>query len=167
MLPGNGGSFTITVMVLTGVANDTTITNNVDLDYENSAIPMPTVSDSAQTLILNPQLSIVKSGPMYANTGQTITYTIWVNNTGGAMAQNVRIIESYPAELTFIDALPLPNIGNNVWVIGDLANQDSVMITITLMVNDGTAGLTVTNNVLVNYTNENGDYLLEHLAYGI
>ncbi|MCK5310049.1 MAG: DUF11 domain-containing protein, partial [Thermoplasmata archaeon] len=148
-MPGNSSSIMITVMVLPGTANDTWITNIVEMTFENSAMAMPPVQDSAQTYILNPELSIVKFGPATANTGETITYTIWVNNTGGAMAQNVVITETYPGELTFLDAFPLPDIGDNVWLIGDMAAQTSVMITITLQVNDGTSGLTATNDVAV------------------
>ncbi len=151
--PGASGSIQITVRVLTTAPNNQVIFNNVTLAFENTAyMVQPTVQASAQTTVQDPILIIDKIGPATANSGQTITYNILVNNIGSAAAYNVMITELYPGGITFISAVPAPTIGNNIWLIPVLGVAESYAITITVAINTNIPSTTVlTNTATVTY----------------
>jgi len=69
--------------------------------------------------------------------GEPIVYTIEYGNQGGGTAQAVRITDTLPAEMTFVDASILPDITTPslVWNVGTLAPQSvasSIVVTVTL-----------------------------------
>jgi uncharacterized repeat protein (TIGR01451 family) len=67
---------------------------NAPRAYASTAqIPIPTPK---------PDLWILKTGPLTATIGSQITYTIYVGNSGLAVASNVTITDQTPAGLTFV-----------------------------------------------------------------
>jgi len=89
------------------------------------------VSDpaEAEVVIAGEVLFNKTAEPKVVEPGDTITYTIRYQNTGGAL-HDVYIVDHYPNEVYFISATPAPTSGNNVWYIGDLASGESGEIVI-------------------------------------
>ncbi len=77
-------------------------------------------------------VSIIKSGPTFANSGDNITYTITYKNIGTDYATNIIITETYPLEVEYVSADPAPNTGNNQWTIPTLAPGVEGTITVTV-----------------------------------
>jgi uncharacterized repeat protein (TIGR01451 family) len=77
-------------------------------------------------------VSITKSGPTSANSGNDITYTITYKNIGTNYATNVVVTETYPSEVEYVSANPAPDIGDNQWTIGTLATGAEGTITVTV-----------------------------------
>jgi uncharacterized repeat protein (TIGR01451 family) len=69
--------------------------NNATVHYTNGFIKMPEERDGHAVRIVDPLLTILKSGPATANTGQIITYTITVWNNGTSDAQDVWVVDSF------------------------------------------------------------------------
>ncbi len=59
---------------------------------------------TASTVVLAPDLVMAKSGPATVGPGATITYTLQATNAGTAAATGVAILDTLPANATFIDA---------------------------------------------------------------
>lgn len=101
---------------------------------------------------LAPGLTISKSGPATASSGQDITYTITYGNTGTADASNVVIKEPIPAGTTFVSATGGGTFAAGVitWNIGALtAGTTGQTVSFTVHI-DATGG-DITN---ANYTIE-------------
>jgi peptide/nickel transport system substrate-binding protein len=145
--PGASMSLQITVSIY--MAATGTLNNTVILDYENSAATPFQEQASASTTLISPWMVITKSGPVNADPGETITYTITYMNLGTDTAYNVWIAEAYPVGVTFVDANPLPTIGNNIWFIGNIppGGSGSIFINVTVI---ATSGI-LTNFVGVDY----------------
>jgi len=129
------------------------LVNYVELTYEDSGgNPQPTVNDTCVTMIINPLMMITKSGPATASPGDTIAYWLNYTNNGTDWAYNVWINETYPVGVTFISAIPVPSIGDNVWFIGAVAPGASGSIMIAVQVNAGATG-NITNFAQLDYWN--------------
>ena len=95
-------------------------------------------------------LGVTKTGPASAGVGQSITYTIVVNNGGPSPTDNVVVTDPTPANLTFVSnsgacttAFPCS--------LGTIAAGATMTITATYTVNGG-AGSNVTNTASVTTT---------------
>jgi uncharacterized repeat protein (TIGR01451 family) len=152
-----GGSATISITVQADTNSTGTLTNRVDLTYDDAAgQAMPGIFDTADTVITWPVMEVQKSGPANATAGQTIMYTITYQNIGNGFANNVTITETYPAGVTFNSAWPAPDLGtNNVWTLGAIAPGDSGTITITVDISTLAYG-SITNWVQLTYQNMSG-----------
>jgi uncharacterized repeat protein (TIGR01451 family) len=154
LAPGASGSIMITVQILdTPIVNNGDIINNTaNMSFENQIGTSTNISAFALTLIEDPILTVEKFAPAFANTGQYINYMIYINNTGDAPAYNVIVTESYPPDVIFISASPMPTISDNIWIIPFLADGATFIINITVMVNTNVPQLTnLVNLVTVDY----------------
>ncbi len=142
---GASGSITVTVLVNSPLANGTILTNTVTLTATEG-----TVSDSETTTVSSaPVLSITKIDNVDpVSPGNQIVYTINYSNTGTVAATNVVVTESYDANVTFVSAIPAPDVGNNQWNIGGLAAGASGSITVTVLVNSPLVNGTVLTNTV-------------------
>jgi uncharacterized repeat protein (TIGR01451 family) len=96
----------------------------------------------------------------------TITYTLFFNNTGNRISRDVWVNDSLPNGVTFISAIPAPDTINGQdlsWVFLNVAPGVNT-ITVTVTVDAGTAGQTLTNWVFCNHTNQNGNLMPESYA---
>ncbi len=84
---------------------------------------------------ISPELEITKTAPATSYQGDLITYTISIQNLGTDTAYDVWISEIYPFGTSFISAIPIPVVGNNIWYIGNIPPGGSVTITILMAVN--------------------------------
>ncbi len=103
----------------------------------------------------SPIFNLSKSGPAFANTGETITYTINYSNEGDGQAYNVEIQETYPADVTFISSVPAPTSGTDTWDLGTVLPGTHGFINITVQVNIDAIGV-ITNQVQAAYDNSTG-----------
>jgi uncharacterized repeat protein (TIGR01451 family) len=73
----------------------------------------------------NPDLALTKVGPATAVSGQPITYTLTVTNSGAMTATNLLVKDLLPVGATYVSGGIL--VGNEVqWAIGELAGFGSV-----------------------------------------
>ena len=63
--------------------------------------------------------------PDPVSVGQPLAYTIIYTNTGVLTTTNVVITETYDSNVSFALATPPPDVGNNVWHIGDVGAGES------------------------------------------
>lgn len=100
-------------------------------------------------------LSITKTATPSLYSGDTVSYTIDVNNIGTWIAMSWSVTEAYVPWFTFGTSSIAPTSGDNYWFIGDLANWASwsVVITWTLV---GEPMTWYTNMVSVQAENEIG-----------
>ena len=152
------GTFgTIYINVTIGTTASGTVTNQVFLDWMDSIGTPYSDSDTAVTTLINPFVQISKWAPAQAFPGETITYWINYSNTGTDWAYNVEIVETYPADVTFVSAIPAPSAGDNIWSIGSLAPGASGSIQVTVQVNiDALLGVMLNNEVTAHYENAAG-----------
>jgi uncharacterized repeat protein (TIGR01451 family) len=100
----------------------------------------------------SPEITIEKTDsvdPVEAE--QELTYHVWVNNsaTANANATDVVITEMYDANVTFIDASPMPSSGTTIWDIPRVNVSESKHIVIRVHVESVKNGTTLLNTVHV------------------
>lgn len=91
-------------------------------------------ADQATTRVLEPVLTVKKSGPATRFVGQTIRYTIRVANTGDGPARGTVLTDVLPAQAAFVSADNNGSAGNGrvVWNLGDLAPGASRTVGVVL-----------------------------------
>jgi uncharacterized repeat protein (TIGR01451 family) len=145
-VPGSGGtqwalgtlavdtsmSLHVVVRVTDTLPVGTVLTNVVTLD---SAQTTPiSATETTQALSVS-SLEITQVGtPDPVSAGGDLTYFIWYENTGSAPATNVVITVTYDSRVTFAEATPDPDSGNNVWQIGTVGAGESDYIVVEVEV---------------------------------
>lgn len=153
--PGASGSITITVQVDASTPLGTLLVNEVNADYENDLGAPYQSNDSATTLVVGPLMQLTKDGPLTAAPEDIIVYWINFTNLGNDWAYNVVITDAYPANVTFISAIPAPDnpgAGDNEWNVGSLAPAGSGSIQITVQVSPAVEGV-LTNWAFLDHEN--------------
>lgn len=96
-----------------------------------------------------PKLIISKSGsPNPVAADGYLLYIIDYANVGSAVAQEVRITETYDSHVNFISAGPQPDIPPNVWTLATLDPGQGSRIYVTVQVDDSMAPGTLVTNVV-------------------
>ncbi|MEL6892238.1 MAG: isopeptide-forming domain-containing fimbrial protein, partial [Actinomycetota bacterium] len=92
-------------------------------------------------------LRVEKAAPALVTAGETFDYTITVTNDGPSDATDVDVADTAPAGVTFGAVTSTPNVCTSLpCAVGDLADGDSVVITVSATVDaaaaatDGTLG---------------------------
>ncbi|MEG4944454.1 DUF4347 domain-containing protein, partial [Microcoleus sp. F4-D5] len=112
--------------------------------------------ETINTPALSADISVAKTGPVFATPGSTLTYTITSTNNGTSSATDVLIQDQLPANLTFFSAdnggVYDPTRGTVTWpTIPTLANTASAIRSITATVPAATPiGTTITNTAFSN-----------------
>jgi uncharacterized repeat protein (TIGR01451 family) len=157
-------SITIKVKVDAGTLDGTDLINSASLDYTdaNGNQPYDTQNSTASVIVTAPGMIITKTtNTAKADPGDTITYTIYYENTGNGDATDVVITDYLPENVTFDDANPYPNSTTSTkltWNLGTVPGNSNGTITVYLIVNVGTAdGTLLTNSVVVEYDDDNGN----------
>jgi uncharacterized repeat protein (TIGR01451 family) len=152
--------------------NDATVLTNTAAAAGTDLIGNPvSASDSVQTTIHAPVLTLAKTATSAVNAGQAITYTLVYSNTGSGDASSVSISDTLPADVYYSLALdsgmgPKPtSVAFNAngtrtltWTIGGVAKNSgpfSIQYTArpTLLALGGTQ---LTNDAALTFTNANG-----------
>lgn len=133
-----------TTMTLAATASSATAdpVNANNSDSESTTVPIaPPVPTTAN-------LSIDKSGPASASSGDVLTYTITVSNSGPTSATNVVVSDPRPARTSFVStsgACNTPFPCN----IGTLAAGQTKVITAKFQVSPDSDGRTIVNTATV------------------
>ncbi|TET89464.1 MAG: DUF11 domain-containing protein [Methanomassiliicoccales archaeon] len=162
--PGGSGTITITVAVKVGTPDKTLLHNEATLDYSDAnGNFIDQLSDYADVRVTAPELHLIKRADVSkANPGDPISYTIRYWNSGTGWATLVEIVDTIPADVTFVSSDP-PYTSHSgdvyVWTIGDLRPGDGGSITIEVVVDAGVPDKTLLrNNVTLDYADANGNY---------
>ncbi len=144
-------SLNIVVTVDTS-ASGSTVTNTASMTALDQPDPDPSNNTDSVNItvpVAEAELAITKtaSNPT-PNEGQLVDYTIRVTNNGPSLTTGVEVWDGLPPEVTLISQTTSQGIYNpatGLWDIGTLANGASAQLNITVSVNSGTAGTTITN----------------------
>ena len=139
MAPGQAETVTIVVAVAPAASgtlvNTATVSGNEQ--ETNSNNNTATVSTVVQPLV---DLAITKSGvPTPAVAGEHLTYTVSVSNMGPSGATGVTVVDTLPAGVLFVSALPTQGTathdnGTVTVDLGDLANGQTETIMVVVAV---------------------------------
>ncbi len=93
--------------------------------------------------------------PVFA--GNTLSYAILLNLTAQD-AFNVTLTDIYPNQTIFVSAEPSPISGtNNTFIVGNLTENDTFIINITVMVRSDTSnGIDINNTANISFQNSTG-----------
>ena len=110
VLPTSGNSFTITVMVNANGADGSVQANAVTLDYTDQLQRrLPRTQAWANVTVVRPMIQVAKTvSPSMAQVGETVTFTIYYNNTGSVAAGTVSIMDVLPVGLNYTGSSPAP-----------------------------------------------------------
>jgi uncharacterized repeat protein (TIGR01451 family) len=167
LVPGASAQFTLTANIsptFSGALSNTATVSGSNSDPNqgnNSATASATVSASAD-------LSVNKSGPVTADAGTNITYTIVVTNNGPSNAANVSLTDAVPGNTTFVSESqttgpafscvnpPSGGTGTVTCTIASMA-VTSATFSITVHINSGAIGAAMGNtaNVATTTTDPN------------
>jgi len=99
--------------------------------------------------------------------GGTVNYTIGVDNAGPSTATAVQITDLLPAGVTYVSATPSQGIYDPVtgnWFIGTLNPGSTVTLLLTVTVDIGTGGATITNTASVDFVSQGDSNLANDSA---
>ncbi|WP_188407890.1 DUF11 domain-containing protein, partial [Hyunsoonleella pacifica] len=106
--------------------------------------------DTATFVIEEADLNLVKTvAPSNATVGDTVTFTIIVDNDGGNDATNVEVVDQLPVGFTYVsdDASGNYDEATGVWSIATIVNGSSATLNITATVNAPTGAAGEYNNI--------------------
>jgi len=155
----DGDSATLTITAQVNATGPITITNTATIGTLSQ--PDPDTGDNSDSA----DIYIGESPPDEADLivlkyvdnhipyeGDTITFTVIVENTGPVEATNIQITDQLPGSVTYKShstATGTYTSSTGVWAIPSLANGTYAVLTITATVNSGTAGSTIPNIAMV------------------
>ncbi|MEQ9399291.1 MAG: hypothetical protein RJQ04_08965, partial [Longimicrobiales bacterium] len=145
----NGASASLTLVAMATAAPGTTVTNTAALSSHDQAdTNAANNSASAAITVTSVDLAVTKTVDDAApQSGQSVTFTIGVANSGPSAATNVALTDVLPAGLSFGSATPSQgnyDDGTGVWTVGTLSNGGSA--TLSLLANVSAApGASLTN----------------------
>jgi uncharacterized repeat protein (TIGR01451 family) len=122
------------------------------------------MEDSADVTVTAPVMTFSKSvDATTADPGDQLTYTLTYENTGTGWASSVVIVDTIPADVTFVSSNPTYDsvVGNvYTWNLGDVAPGASGTITIIVKVDVGTPDETLLRNrAMLDYSDANGNFV--------
>ena len=146
---------TVTVTANQNVADGTILTNSASVSSSSDSGLCARSGSSCTgtdttTFVNQPVLTVTKDdGASTAHPGDTLTYTVTINNTAAnSVALNINLQDTLPAHTTFVSASGGGSHSAGVvsWNIASLAGSASTTRTVTVTVNAGTADTTVLTN---------------------
>jgi uncharacterized repeat protein (TIGR01451 family) len=158
LLPGTA-TFTLVLSTAPSTPRGTTVTLNASV---SATSPDPGLNDNSVSVQVpiewQSNLSIVKSGPTTAASGETLTYTITITNPGPSFGADLVVDDVLPAGLFFVSAsgsgwsCTTPATGTNGAIQCTNPQLALGSTTLTLAANTlpSDPGQTITNEVAVN-----------------
>jgi uncharacterized repeat protein (TIGR01451 family) len=163
--PGSSNSFTVTVKVNDGLTDGAQFNNFVRSDYTDVfRQPMEWSSSNKTMVVERPVITVSKIADVTdAGPGDTITYTIYYNNTGNGTAAHVWVNDTIPIFTTFSSSsVPFESQFGLTYVfhfydVAPGANSFTISVTVNMTAPDG---IDLVNLAVLDYTTIN-DYPLE------
>lgn len=143
---GASTSVTAKVRLANSITDGTVLNNSVQA---RSAQASATDPNTLVKITSAPDLTITKSAsPAQAKPGENVTYTIDYSNVGTDTADNVSLIDQFPAELDFVSATGgiSPVGGFLSWSLGSIPTGTKGSITVRATVKAGVPDLTEIKN---------------------
>jgi len=117
--------------------------------------------DIEQTMVMAPRSDVTLSkvgDPTFLDAGGDVTYTLVAKNLGPHSAQNVQIVDTLPANATFVSATNpacgAPASGDVTCNLGKLAPDAESIVQIVMNVPNVTRSILLTNSAFVSADNE-------------
>ncbi|MEM7029619.1 MAG: FG-GAP-like repeat-containing protein, partial [Chloroflexota bacterium] len=153
--PGQQSTIVIQASVpLTSSVQDGDLISNVaQLNYRNDA--EKSSNPVADTLLVPAFTTDKQATPVVIDSGDTVTYTLIVNNVGGGIAKNVIINDLLPNNITYVggsgtlNGSPLADLTPSGWSVPDLSAGGSHTIVFQALVGAVINGTTYSNTVTV------------------
>ncbi len=158
----SGACTTVTLAVTIAMgATDGSYPNLAQATWEDGDGSEYGPASDEQDVVVNthPSLTIEKTGPSEAYTGQSVTYTITVRNDGGTPSANVVLVDSLPMGLTYQSSNPAgTHAGGMVtWNLGTIEVGNFRTVTVTAIVDlDVASGALLRDTASVRWENEGG-----------
>ena len=151
LAPGASTSFNVVVAVDASVADGTIITNTATVSTTADDPDGGNDSDDASVTVgTEADLAIDKTAPANAEPGQQIAYSLVVDNNGPSDAVGVRVTDTLPAEVTYLNAVGATCVegpaGTVVCDVGTIPAGGQVVITIHVDIDGGVPDMTVITN---------------------
>ncbi len=164
MVGGNAiVSFQVTVTSIptpNELNNNAITTFNYIVNPNNVPVTNTTTTNTVTTTVQNDNVIAIKSvNVTNALPGQTLTYTITITNSGNVTIEDLLARDTLPIDTTFvagsvtINGINQPNENpENGITLGNLAPNESVIITFQVTISSSTLQSTINNNASVSYT---------------
>jgi uncharacterized repeat protein (TIGR01451 family) len=140
LTPGQSGSVTLNVSVVTPYAGPSSVSNRASLSA--TELVTPAGSNTAVNAVSAPVLSFTKSANLAsALPGNALTYTLTYTNSGPGAATGVTVTDTLPAELTYVTGTSFPgSIPLVVGSTGGSPNRQILTWTVGSVAGSGTTG---------------------------
>jgi uncharacterized repeat protein (TIGR01451 family) len=161
MLPAASDSFVLTVLISEDVSFGETLTNTAVIT--TTSLESDTSNNLAQWLTQISPLDLVvqQSGMPLTFAGETVVYTLTLQNNGVATASGTLLTNTLPLSTTYLaDSAPWPVTvsGNSVtWTAGDVPASSSTTFHLTATVGSNVPSNTILTNTLTATTDTPGD----------
>ncbi|HDX9702142.1 TPA: DUF11 domain-containing protein, partial [Bacillus thuringiensis] len=140
--------------------NNAITTFNYIVNPNNVPVTNTTTTNTVTTTVQNDNVIAIKSVDVTnALPAQTLTYTITIMNSGNVTIEDLLVIDTIPIDTTFvagsvtINGINQPNENpENGITLGNLAHNDSVIITFQVTISSSTLQPTINNDATVSYT---------------
>ena len=159
---GASAALDLMVSVNSGTAGNT-ITNTATITASDQTDPDPANDVASATIIPVPPLPGPAADLIVSKTvdipnpaeGASVTFTVTVINNGPDAASGVEITDNLPVGVTLVVANPSQgSYTGGVWTVGTLADGASAALDLTVSVDAGTAGNTITNTATINASDQ-------------
>lgn len=167
-----GATVDLDILVTVDIsAIGSTVTNNAAITALDQTDPdLLNNADSVDIIVplAEAELAITKtvSNPT-PNEGQLVDYTIRVTNNGPSQASGVEVWDGLPLGVTLVSQNASQGIydsGTGLWSIGTMPNGAAAQLNITVSVDSGTAGQTITNGADITASSLNDPNLTNNSA---
>ncbi len=140
--------------------NNAITTFNYIVDPNNVPVTNTTTTNTVTTTVQNDNVIAIKAVDFTsALPGQTLTYTITITNSGNITIEDLLLVDTAPVDTTFvigsvtINGINQPNENpENGITLGNLAPNDSVIITFQVTISSSTLQSTINNDATISYT---------------
>ncbi|EJP95938.1 DUF7507 domain-containing protein [Bacillus cereus] len=152
---------TVTSIPTPNELNNKAITTfNYIVNPNNLPVTNTTTTNTVTTTVQNDNVVAIKSvNATNALPSQTLTYTITITNSGNVTIEDLLAIDTVPVDTTFItgsvtiNGVNQPNANpENGITLGNLAPNESVVITFQVTVSSSTLQPTINNAATISYT---------------
>ncbi len=156
-------SFQVTVTsipIQNELTNQAITTFNYIVNPNNGPVTNTTTTNTVTTTVQNDNVIAIKAVDFTsALPGQTLTYTITITNSGNITIEDLLLVDTAPVDTTFvigsvtINGINQPNANpENGITLGNLAPNESVIITFQVTISSSTLQSTINNDATISYT---------------